>query len=59
MKIIYILNFTCRAVYAGLPFKLQAPSLSLHKWLESMDNLFPRLEDLSLFSTTVELIIVP
>ena len=33
---------------------LQAPSSSLRIWLEPMNKLFPRLEDLSLLSTTVE-----
>ena len=33
---------------------LQASSLSLRIWLEPMNKLFPRLEDLSLLSTTVE-----
>jgi hypothetical protein len=33
---------------------LQAPSLSLCVWLRQMNNLFPRLGDLSLSSTTTE-----
>ena len=33
---------------------IRAPSSSLHMWLESMDKPFPRLKDLSLFSTTAE-----
>ena len=33
---------------------LRAPSSRLHMWLEPMDKLFPRLEDLSLLSTTTE-----
>jgi hypothetical protein len=33
---------------------LRAPSLSLRMWLEQMNQLFPRLRDLSLFSTTTE-----
>ena len=33
---------------------LQAPSSTLRIWLEPMNKLFPRLEDLSLLSTTVE-----
>ena len=33
---------------------LQAPHSSLRTWLEPMNNHFPRLEDLSLLSTTVE-----
>jgi F-box-like len=33
---------------------LQAPSSSLHIWLEPMNRYFPRLGDLSLSSTTVE-----
>ena len=33
---------------------LRAPSSLLRMWLESLDNLFPRLEDLSLSSTTNE-----
>ena len=33
---------------------LRAPSLQLRIWLEPMDGLYPRLGDLSLFSTTIE-----
>ena len=33
---------------------LRAPSSYLHIWLEPMNRLFPRLEDLSLLSTTIE-----
>jgi hypothetical protein len=33
---------------------LQAPSSRLRMWLEPMNKLFPRLEDLSLLSTTTE-----
>ena len=33
---------------------LRAPSSNLYLWLERMNDLFPRLEDLSLFSTTTE-----
>ena len=33
---------------------LQAPSSSFHPWLLRMNQLFPRLEDLSLLSTTTE-----
>jgi hypothetical protein len=33
---------------------LRAPSSSLRMWLEQMNQLFPRLRDLSLFSTTTE-----
>jgi hypothetical protein len=32
---------------------LQAPSSRLRMWLEPMNNLFPRLEDLSLLSTNI------
>ena len=34
---------------------LQAPSSSFHSWLLQMDQLFPRLVDLSLLSTTAEM----
>ena len=34
---------------------LRAPSSMLRMWLEPMNKLFPRLEDLSLFSTTEEM----
>ena len=33
---------------------LQAPSSSLHIWLKPMNKLYPRLRDLTLFSTTTE-----
>ena len=33
---------------------LRAPPLSLHTWLEPMNKLFPRLEDLSLSCTTTD-----
>ena len=33
---------------------LRAPSLSLRTWLELMNNLFPKLTDLSLLSTNIE-----
>ena len=33
---------------------LQAPSSSLRVWLEPMNKLFPKLEELSLLSTTIE-----
>ena len=33
---------------------LRAPPSSLRMWLKPMNKLFPRLEDLSLFSTTIE-----
>ena len=33
---------------------LQGPSSSLHMWLRPMNNLFPRLEDLTLTSTSTE-----
>ena len=33
---------------------LRAPSPNMYLWLEKMNDLFPRLEELSLFSTTIE-----